>query len=398
MRSEVTAGHHVRPGVPPKLHFQGGHHVAGNTPKRTFSSFLFSDTTALSTHPFIEEGKMKTAGLRTASAWVITLALVIGLAGISDAQTYKARLSYHWFPSHGCAIFSEAFAQRVKEKTNGKVEIATFGSAQLYSLQEIVTAISTGAVDFGGVVDTSFVAVDPNIGISMMPYYWEGFEGIRKLWEETPAGKQHWEGLQKKLNIKILAYIPTGPVMLFSSNKLIDEPKDAKGLKARYLAKSEIPVYEAMGATPVFVQTTEIYTALQSGMVDMVPTVLNAIKAYNWWDYLKIGIKPYMYFWDSYIVVNATWWNKLPEDLRNTIVTEVCTPMSKEATEAVMLNSEKTIAEWQKAHGGKAVQLTREQHDAYKNLFRTKVWPSQVEKMDPAVVAAAEKITGVPIK
>ena len=341
---------------------------------------------------------MKTAWLRTASAWVVAVALMVGLAGTSSAQTYKARLSYHWFPSHGCAIFSEAFAQRVKEKTNGKVEIATFGSAQLYSLQEIVTAISTGAVDFGGVVDTSFVAVDPNIGISMMPYYWEGFEGIRKLWEETPAGKQRWEGLQKKLNIKILAYIPTGPVMLFSTNKVIDEPKDAKGLKARYLAKSEIPVYEAMGATPVFVQTTEIYTALQTGMVDMVPTVLNAIKAYNWWDYLKIGVKPYMYFWDSYIVVNATWWNKLPEDLRNTIVNEVCTPLSKEATEAVMVNSEKTIAEWQKDHGGKVTQLSKEQHDAYKNLFRTKVWPSQVEKMDPAVVAAAEKITGVPIK
>jgi TRAP-type C4-dicarboxylate transport system substrate-binding protein len=105
-----------------------------------------------------------------------------------------------------------------------------------------------------------------------------------------------------------------------------------------------------------------------------------------------------MYFWDSYIVANATWWNKLPEDLRNTIVNEVCTPLSKEATEAVMVNSEKTIAEWQKAHGGKVTQLSKEQHDAYKNLFRTKVWPTQVEKMDPAVVAAAEKITGVPIK
>ena len=341
---------------------------------------------------------MKNARLCTSFAWILGAVFLIGLAGTSYAQSFKARLSYHWFPSHGCAIYSEAFAKRVNEKTKGRVEIATFGSAQLYSLQEIVTAISTGAVDIGGVVDTSFVAVDPNIGISMMPYYWDGFEGIRKLWEETPAGRQHWEGLQKKLNIKILAYIPTGPVMLFSTNRLLDSPSDAKGLKARYLAKSEIPVYEAMGASPVFVQTTEIYTALQSGMVDMVPTVLNAIKAYNWWDYLKIGVKPYMYFWDSYLVANATWWNKLPEDLRNTILTEVCTPLSKEATEGVMLNSEIIIADWQKEHGGKAAELTKEQQAEYKNLFRAKVWPVQVEKMDPAVVAAAEKITGVPIK
>jgi uroporphyrinogen III methyltransferase/synthase len=52
-----------------------------------------------------------------------------------------------------------------------------------------------------------------------------------------------------------------------------------------------------------------------------------------------------MYYWDSYIVANATWWNKLPEDLRNTIMKEVCAPLSKEATESVMTYSEQTIAE-----------------------------------------------------
>ena len=342
--------------------------------------------------------------LRTSTTCgLVLVALVLILSGAANAQpaqkeVFKARLSYHWFPTHGCAINSELFAERVREKTKGQVDITTYGSAQLYSLQQIVTAISTGAVDLGGVVDTSFVAVDPNIGISMLPYYWDGFEGIRRLWEETPAGRKHWEDLQTKLNIKILAYIPTGPVMLYSTKKPVLSPADARGLKARYLARAEIPVYEAMGATPVFVQTTEIYTSLQSGMVDMVPTVLNAIKAYNWWDYLKFGNKPYMYYWDSYIVANATWWNKLPEDLRNTILKEVCAPLSKEATESVMTYSDQTIAEWEKEHGGKATVLTKEQQEAYKNLFRTKVWPSQVEKMDPAVVAAAEKITGIPIK
>jgi TRAP-type transport system periplasmic protein len=331
---------------------------------------------------------------------VITFAAVSLLAGSASAQkdVFKARLSYHWFPTHGCAINSEKFAKMVKEKTNGQVDITTFGSAQLYSLQEIVTAISTGAVDFGGVVDTSFTAVDPNIGISMLPYYWGGYEEIRQLWEETPAGKEHWEGLQKKLNIKILAYIPTGPVMLFSTKKAIPDPSDLQGLKARYLSKAEMPVYEALGAAPVFVQTTEIYTSLQTGMVDVVPTVLNAIKAYNWWDFLKFGNKPYMYFWDSYIVVNASWWNKLPENLRNTITKEVCLPLSKNATEESMTLSDQIIAEWQRDHGGKAVTLTKEQVDAYKKIFRTKVWPAQVSKLDPAVVAAAEKITGAPTK
>lgn len=343
---------------------------------------------------------MKSPKIRFVFALVITLVSLSLLTATASAQkeVYKGRLSYHWFPTHGCAINSERFAKMVNEKTQGQVQLTTYGSAQLYSLQEIVTALSTGAVDFGGVVDTSFTAVDQNIGIGMMPYYWEGYEQIRQLWEETPAGREHWEGLQKKLNIKILAYIPTGPVMLFSTKKAIPTPADIQGLKARYLSKSEMPVYQALGAAPVFVQTTEIYTALQSGMVDVVPTVLNAIKAYNWWDFLKFGNKPYMYYWDSYIVVNAGWWNKLPENLRNTIMQEVCIPLSKNATTEVMTLSDEIIEEWGRTRGGKAVMLTKEQQDAYKSIFRSKVWPAQAAKLDPAVVAAAEKITGVPTK
>jgi len=343
---------------------------------------------------------MKSHRIRILCALVITLAAISLLTGSATAQkeVFKARLSYHWFPTHACAINSEKFAKMVKEKTNGAVDVTTFGSAQLYSLQEIVTALSTGAVDFAGVVDTSLTAVDPNIGIGMMPYYWGGYDQIRQLWEETAAGRERWDSLQKKLNIKILAYIPTGPVMLFSTKKAIPTPADIQGLKARYLSKSEMPVYEALGAAPVFVQTTEIYTALQSGMVDVVPTVLNAIKAYNWWDFLKFGNKPFMYFWDSYIAVNATWWNKLPENLRNTIMKEVCLPLSNESTKETMTLSDQIIEEWQRNRGGKAVTLTKEQQDAYKNIFRTKVWPAQASKLDPAVVAAAEKITGMTAK
>jgi len=334
---------------------------------------------------------------------VLVITLVLVLTDYSRAQTtkevFKGRLSYHWFPTHGCAINSENFAKMVREKTKGQVEITTFGSGQLYNLQQIVTALSTGAVDIGGIVDTSFVAVDPNIGISMLPYYWTGYEQIRKLWEETPAGKQRWDDLQKKLNIKILAYIPTGPVMLYNTKRPLHAPEDLRGLKARYLTKTEIPVYESLGASSVFVQTTEIYTALQTGMVDIVPTVPNAIKAYSWWKFLKFGVKPYMYLWDSYIVANATWWNKLPEEIRNTITKEVSIPLSKQATEeALTIYGDQILEEWQRVHGGKVNTLTKGQHEAYQNIFRAKVWPTQTSKMDPSLLSAAEKITGIPLK
>lgn len=344
---------------------------------------------------------MRNRGKFAAEGVALAIALILMLPAIGQTQSktvYRARFSYHWFPTHGCAIASEKFAKMVREKTHGQVQITTFGSGQLYSLQQIVTALSTGAVELGGVVDTSFVAVDPNIGIGELPYYWNGFNQIRKLWEDTPAGRKHWNALQKKLNIKILAYIPTGPVTTFSTKTVLDTPAKFHGLKVRYLSRTEIPVYKALGGTPVFVQTTEIYTALQTGLVDVVPTVFNAIKAYHWWDYLKFGDKPFMYYWDSYIVANATWWNHLPKNLQDIITKEVCVPLSRQATENVMTGADRIIQEWGKGHGGKIVILTKAEEDAFKEVFRKNVWPAQIKGMDPAVIAAAEKLTGIPIK
>jgi len=346
---------------------------------------------------------MKTNGFQ--KLWKILLVVTLGLifCGTANAQSatgkvYKAKFAYHWFPTHGCAINSELFVQQVREKTKGQVDITVFGGGQLYNLQQITTAVSTGAVEIGGVVDSVIEAMDHNIGISAMPYYWDGYDKIRQLWRETPEGRKIWEGIENKLKIKILVDITNGPVMMYNTRKPILTPVDSEGMKARYLSKSEIPVYEAIGANPVFVQQSELYTSLQTGMVDIVPTVVDALKAYNWWDYLKFGNKPYINYRDAYIIVNATWWNNLPENLKNIILEEVCIPLTKKTTEEIMISADKTLSEFEQQHKGKVTVLTKEQQDSFKNVFRTKVWPIQAAKMDPALVAAAEKLTGIPLK
>lgn len=346
---------------------------------------------------------MKNNGLSKVYKIVLAVALALIVFGTANAQSssgkvYKAKFSYHWFPTHGCAINSELFVQQVREKTKGQVDITVFGSGQLYNLQQITTAVSTGAVEIGGVVDSTIEAMDHNIGISALPYYWDGYDKIRRLWRETPEGRKIWEGIETKLKIKILVDITNGPVMMYNTKKPILIPADSSGMKVRYLSKSEIPVYESIGANPVFVQQTELYTSLQTGMVDIVPTVVDALKAYNWWDFLKFGNKPYMNYRDAYIIVNATWWNNLPENLRNIIMEEVCVPLTKKTTEEIMISAEKTLEEWEQQHKGKVTILSKEQLDSFKNIFKTKVWPIQAAKMDQALVSAAEKLTGIPLR
>jgi len=63
-------------------------------------------------------------------AW---LGLTVFSTAALAAESFKARYSYHWFPTHHLAVYSEKFAQLAKEETKGRLEVTTYPSGQLYS-------------------------------------------------------------------------------------------------------------------------------------------------------------------------------------------------------------------------------------------------------------------------
>ena len=149
---------------------------------------------------------------------VITMMLA-PTALASETKIYKGRLSYHWAPKHYSAIMASKFAEECKKATNGRLDIEVFPSGQLYSIAQIVPALSQGSVDLGGVLGVLFMRVNKNFFLSGMMRFFDSFQQKRDFWEKTPEGQQQWEGLQKKLGIKILAYIPVGPTCYFSTER-----------------------------------------------------------------------------------------------------------------------------------------------------------------------------------
>jgi len=92
---------------------------------------------------------------------VMMLTLMPGTPAAAD-KIYKARLSYHWSPKHHSAIMAQKFAEECKRATNGRLDIEVFPSGQLYSIAQIVPALSQGSVDMGGVLGVLFMRVDKN--------------------------------------------------------------------------------------------------------------------------------------------------------------------------------------------------------------------------------------------
>lgn len=308
-----------------------------------------------------------------------------------QAAEIVGRMSYHWAPAHHSARFCQEFAKRVNERGQGKIRIDTFPSAQLFGIREIMGALTSGAVEMGGVVGTvSFPPVNKNYNIEGLPGLFSGFEQLRGFFAETEEGKAIWSDLQTRTRTRFLAYNPTGPYMTFTAVRPLKTPADFNGLKARYLAGIERPRWEALGANAISLPTEEIYTSLQSGMIDSLSTVPSAIKAYSWWEYVKFGQKPYQFYADAFIMTNQAWWDGLPDDVK-TLMTEVGEEISAESTKSIMADSEATLEEFIADHGGQVDVAEGEALEEFQAIDREKVFPAVSGLIEEGVLKAAQE-------
>jgi TRAP-type C4-dicarboxylate transport system substrate-binding protein len=323
-------------------------------------------------------------------------AAAISAAALCAAPAHSensARLSYHWAPTHESAIMSQKLADEVNRRSGGKLKIDVFPSGQLYTIRQIISALSAGSVEMGGVVShNQIAAVEKDWNVFQMPFFWESIEQQRRFLAESPEGRAMRERVLHKTGIAHVAYVPVGPYATFSVKSDMSSVAAMRGLKARALAASERPGLAARGMSVVSLSTEEIYTALQSGMIDTIATVPTAIKAYSWWDHVKFAQLPYAVYADAELMANGKWLAGLPADQRELLLS-VGREISKEATEQTYKGNAEALKELEK-RGGKLTTLRGKELAELKALDREKTEPELAKMMSPEIYAAAKRFVG----
>jgi TRAP-type C4-dicarboxylate transport system substrate-binding protein len=184
-------------------------------------------------------------------------------------------------------------------------------------------------------------------------------------------------------------YNPVGPVMTFSSARELTGIDAMKGLKARRLLKSELPMWKALGANAVSLPTGEVYTSLQTGMIDTINSPPGSIEAYSWWEYLTYGQKPYQYFADAYIMANRDWMDSLPDDLRELVLT-VGAEVGQIATDNILGAGEDTLKKFIE-RGGVVTELSGAEKVKFNKLMQDEVMPAMADMFDEDTLAKAQQ-------
>ena len=315
--------------------------------------------------------------------------LISTLPSISVAEQFTARLSGHWSPKHQSAIHSQMFADEVTKRSNGRLKIDFYPSKQLFGIREVLGAVTSGAVELGGVVGVvSFPSINKNFNVASFPGLFDSYAKQRGFFKDSEVGKVIWADITKKSNSKLIMYNPVGPVMTFSSKRELTGVEAMKGLKARRLLKSEEPMWDIFEANRVSLPTGEVYTALQTGMIDTINSPPGSIEAYSWWEYLQYAQKPYQYFADAYIMANKTWFESLPEDLQKLVI-DVGHEIGNRSTNTILDAGEATLTKFQE-RGGIITVLSGNEKKKFDQLMKEKVMPAMADMIDSDALKAAQ--------
>ncbi len=240
-----------------------------------------------------------------ASPMVMASEIVIKFSHVVAQDTPKGKAAEH-------------FKKLAEERTKGKVKVQVYPNSQLYKDKEELEALQLGAVQmlapslakFGPLGVKEFEVFD-------LPYIFDDYKDLHKV-TEGPVGKQLLGKLQTK-GITGLAFWDNG-FKAFSANKPLKAPADFKGLKMR-IQSSKVLEEEvrALGALPQVMAFSEVYQALQTGVVDGTENPISNFytqKMHEVQKHLTLSNHGYLGY---AVIVNKKFWDGLPADVRTTL-------------------------------------------------------------------------------
>ncbi len=215
------------------------------------------------------------------------------------------------------------FAKMVGERSNGRIAIKVFPAAQLGSELELAQGLRLGTVDFTATSVGNIASLVPKVAILGAPYIFDDIDHRQRV---ISQGSDFYKALadyvdHSQAGIKMLGITTAGVRSLYNSKKPVHTLEDLKGMKVRTLtSEAQVEGWRNLGALPTPIAFAELYSALQTGVVDGAensPEFLYLMKHYEQAPYYSLT--EHMMATGLFMVSERVW-KKLPEDLQKIVL------------------------------------------------------------------------------
>lgn len=254
------------------------------------------------------------------TALVLVFALSLANVPRAGAQQQKIiiRLGHVGFPDSLFELTAQEFARRVNRELAGRVEVRVFHSSQLGTDEDMIRGVRVGALEMF-LPSTIMSSVDDAFGVFEMPYIIVNRRHMKAVAEHPEIKKMLLEAQAVK-GLRLLAYWENGYRHITNNVRAINKPDDLKGIKLR------IPrgvwrqkMFQTYGANPTPMAFAEVFSALQTGVMDGQENPLAQIWGAKFHEVQKFLSMTGHVYTPAYPTAGETWWQKVPPDIRLTI-------------------------------------------------------------------------------
>ncbi len=246
------------------------------------------------------------------------VAVLLVFASVPANCGSTVTLSYSiFFPAtHAHTILATEWAAEVEKRTNGAVKINMFPGGTLTPPDQCYDGVIKGISDVGMSVVSYTMGRFPLTEVIDLPLgYTSGIQATRLT-------NAYFEKFKPKEfdDVKMMYMHAYGPGIVHTGKKPVKVMEDLKGLKIRCSGTSA-KVVRALGATPVAMPQTEVYDALQKGIVEGVVCPIEALKGFKLTEVTKYTTQNYgsSYSLSFFVAMNKKKWDSLPKDVQETI-------------------------------------------------------------------------------
>jgi tripartite ATP-independent transporter DctP family solute receptor len=211
------------------------------------------------------------------------------------------------------------FKEIVEKNSKGRIEVKVYPNEQLGKEKDLVTSIQNGTADIGIFGETLTTFGASKTILMATPYLLRDSAQLHKV-AGGEIGKEIEAQVLEKVKIRPIAYFERGPRDL-TSNRPIKTPDDLKGLKVRV---PNVPLFvdtwQALGAKPIPMAFSEVFTSLQQGAIDGQENPYALIKSANFFEVQKyLNKTSHVRSW-IYVCIGEKRFKSLPEDLQKVIL------------------------------------------------------------------------------
>lgn len=317
----------------------------------------------------------------------VALGLAAFAAGPATAKEIVIKFSHVTAEvGHPKGEAAALFAKTVNERMKGKVRVEVYPNSQLFDDNKVLEAMLLGDVQMAAPSLSKFEEYSLGFRIFDLPFLFDDIQAVDRF-QAGPEGQKLLRSMGGK-GLLGLAYWHNGMKQMSAKRPLL-VPADAKGLKFRIQTSDVIEAqFKALGANPQKMAFSEVYGALQTGVVDGQENTWSNIYTKKFFE-VQDGITETDHGIIDYLVVTSSkFWNGLPADIRTeltAILTEVSTTRNALSNEINLDNRKKVIAA-----GGIVRTLTKEQRQQWRDAMRP-VWNQFADGIGADLIAAAQK-------